>query len=100
MEEGKVKQWKIMWKFTYDRCFDEFETWEILGSGPIRFVHGNEYTVIFEAETYFIIHGMFSGKDEWISIDMVLNGWACDIKYADRMEFLNPDKKWIYPDVL
>lgn len=89
MEENKVTI------FVYDESFDPFDTWEILGSGPIRFIHGNEYTVSFEAETYFIIYGMFSGKDEWRSINMTMNGWACDIKYKETVELMSGGRGWI-----
>lgn len=84
-----------MMTFVYDKSFDLFDTWEILGSGPIRFVHGNEYTLSFESETYFLIYGIFSGKDQWSSVDMSFQGWACDIKYRELMELTGGTKKWI-----
>ena len=89
--------------FVYDESFDSFDIWKILGeNGPIRFVHGNEYSASFGNKTYFLIFGVFTTKDRlWlpINMDMSLQGWGCDIKYADIMELLNPDKKWIslYP---
>ena len=88
------------WEFIYDESFDQFETYEILGSGPIRFVHGENYTVLFESQTYFLVYGRFSGRDKWTTIDMVFQGWACDIIYSDRMKLFSPHKKWICPDVL
>jgi hypothetical protein len=100
MEDCKMKKIETIWNFTYDKCFDEFDTWEILGSGPIKFVHGNKYTVILEGETYFIIYGVLFGKNSGHYIDMTLNGWACDIQYLERIELLNPDKKWISLDAL
>jgi len=85
--------------FVYDESFDLFDTWKILGNGSVRFVHGNQYTVSFEGATYFLIYGIFSGKDKW-TLDMTSNGWGCDIQYRDRMELFNPNKKWICPYVL
>ena len=84
-----------MMTFVYDESFDAFDTWKILGSGPIRFVHGNEYGVSFEGATYFLIYGIFSGKDQWSSIDMSFQGWACDIEYKDLMELICDAKNWI-----
>ena len=89
MEENKVTI------FVYDESFDPFDTWKILGSGPIRFVHGNQYAVSFEGATYFLIYGIFSGKDKWTSIDMDFQGWACDIEYSELIELIGEEKKWL-----
>ena len=83
------------WEFIYDEFFDQFETYEILASGPVRFIHGENYRVLFEDKTYFLIYGIFSCRNKWKTIDMVSQGWACDIMYADKMKLFNPDKKWI-----
>lgn len=84
-----------MMTFVYDESFDPFDTWKILGSGPIRFVHGNQYAVSFEGATYFLIYGIFSGKDKWTSIDMDFQGWACDIEYSELIGLISEEKKWI-----
>jgi hypothetical protein len=89
MDENK------MITFVYDESFDLFDTWEILGNGPVRFVHGNQYTVSFEGATYFLIYGIFSGKDKWSSIDMAFQGWACDIEYKELIELIGDTKNWI-----
>lgn len=89
MDENK------MMTFVYDESFDPFDTWKILGSGPIRFVHGNQYAVSFEGATYFLIYGIFSGKDKWTSIDMDFQGWACDIEYSELIGLISEEKKWI-----
>jgi hypothetical protein len=84
-----------MISFVYDESFDPFDTWEILGGGPIRFVHDNQYTVSFEGATYFLIYGIFSGRDKWTSIDREFQGWACDIKYRVLIELIGGTKNWI-----
>ena len=89
MDENK------MMTFVYDESFDPFDTWKILGSGPIRFVHGNQYAVSFESATYFLIYGIFSGKDKWTFIDMDFQGWACDIEYSELIELIGEEKKWL-----
>lgn len=91
---SKVEQNKMM-TFIYDERFDQFDTWEILGSGPIRFIHENSYSVSFGSDTYFLIYGVFMGKDRWTSIDMEFQGWACDIKHKEMIELIGGAKKWI-----
>lgn len=94
MGENSIKS--EFWEFIYDVSFDQFDTWEILGSGPVRFVHGENYSVLFESQTYFLVYGRFSGRDKWTTVDMVSQGWACDIMYADKMKLFSPHKKWIF----